>query len=302
MLIRGVRSAALACAAVMLLSACGPNPLLLPGSKPAQEATETMQALATEVQATLSAASPPSPAPADSASPAIPADSATPAPTDTAAATSTPADTATPVNTATSTVPTAHVNQNTNCRSGPGTVYDLRYTALIGVDLTIVGRTTLNDYVIVNDPNHPGQTCWLWLQYVDVSGDLSTLPLSTPPPTPTPSIGFKASYSYMEGCVGWDPGFKIENTGSLTLKSVSVSVKDNDTSTTESFSADNFDKLAGCPVANSIPKLDPGDTGYAYAHSFAYNPSGHSMHATIKVCSETGLGGTCATRSFDFTP
>jgi hypothetical protein len=290
------RSAALLGLLAILISACGPTGLLLPGSKPAREATQTMQAVATEAQATLNAASQPTPAEADTATSGPPSATATAAPSDTPAATPTSADTATP------TVPMAHVNQNTNCRTGPGTIFDLHYTAGAGTDLTIVGRTTLSDYVIVNDPNHAGQTCWLWLRYVDISGDLSVLPLSTPPPTPTPSIGFSASYSYMEGCVGWDPGFKIQNTGSLTLKSVSVTVKDNDTGTSESFSADNFDKLGGCPVANSIPKLDPGDTGYAYAHSFAYDPSGHSMHATIKVCSDTGLGGTCASRSFDFTP
>jgi len=294
--IHRVRFAALLSLSAILVSACALSGLLLPGSKPAEEATQTMQAVATEAQATLDAASQPTPAEASTATSAPPAASSTPAPSDTPAVTDTPANTPTP------TIPIAHVNQNTNCRTGPGTMYDLRYTAGAGSNLTIVGRTTLNDYLIVNDPNHPGQTCWLWLRYADVSGDTSTLPLSTPPPTPTPSIGFSASYSYMEGCVGWDPGFKIENTGSLTLKSVSVTAKDNDTGTTESFSADNFDKLGGCPVATSIPKLEPGDTGYAYAHSFAYDPSGHSMHATIKVCSETGLGGLCATRSFDFTP
>lgn len=296
MLFLRFRSAALLGLSAILISACGPAGLLLPGSKPAREATQTMQAVATEAQATLNAASQPTPADAGTATSAPPQASATPAPTDTPAATATPADTATP------TIPMAHVNQNTNCRTGPGTVYDLRYTAGAGSNLTIVGRTTISDYVIVNDPNHAGQTCWLWLRYVDVSGDISGLPLSTPPPTPTPSIGFSASYSYMEGCVGWDPGFKIENTGSLTLKSVSVTVKDKDTGTSESFSADNFDKLGGCPVATSIPKLEPGDTGYAYAHSFAYDPSGHSMNATIKVCSEAGLAGTCASHSFDFTP
>ncbi len=290
------RPLALLSLGAIILAACGPSGLLLPGSKPALEATQTMQAVGTSARATLDAASQPNPTEAATVIPGPGQASATPAATDT------PADTPTPPDTATPTVPMAHVNQNTNCRTGPGTVYDLRYTASAGMDLTVVGRTSVSDYAIVNDPNHPGQTCWLWLRYTDVSGDTSLLPLSTPPPTPTPSIGFSASYSYMEGCVGWDPGFKIVNSGSLTLKSVAVTAKDNDTGTTVSSSANNFDKLSGCPVANGIPKLAPGDTGYAYAHSFIYDPSGHSLHATITVCTETNQGGTCATRSFDFTP
>jgi hypothetical protein len=292
------RAAAIVSLSACLLASCGPSGLLLPGSKPAMDATQTMQAVATQVQATLNAAAQPTAGQAATA----PSASSTQVPSNTPAASPTASETPPPSPTSTPTTPTAHVDQNTNCRSGPAVIFDLRYTANAGTDLTVVGRTTLNDYAIVNDPNHPGQTCWLWLRYVTIHGDTSQLPLSTPPPTPTPSIGFSVSYDTMEGCVGWDPGFKIQNTGSLALKSVAVTVKDNDTDQTAVFNANNFDKLAGCPVATSIPELGPGDTGYAYAHSFAYDPSGHALHATIKVCSQVDLGGTCAVRSFDFSP
>lgn len=263
---------------------------LPPGSVPAQRATETAQAQATALQQTVDAALAASAAPT------------TPAATATEAASPTPADTPTMTLAPTSSVPIARVNQNTNCRSGNSTQFDLEYIALAGTELTITGRTTDPAYVLVENPDRPGTSCWLWTRYVDILGDISTLPVSTPPPTPTPSLAFTISYSEIDGCVGWDPEIKIVNSGGVTLKSWQMTVEDLDTSTSVTSSADNFDELSGCPVAVAHPQLNPGDSGYAYAWSFVYDPSGHSMKATVKACSQTGLGGMCATKVINFTP
>jgi uncharacterized protein YraI len=271
--------------ASVVLSGCLP-----PGSLPAENATNTAQAEQTRVQQTVDAAISGSAVP-----PTAPA-------TATEAPSATPAETATPAPTATSPVPIARVNQNTNCRSGNSTHFDLLYIALAGSELTITGRTTDSAYVLVENPDRPGTSCWLWTRYVDILGDISTLPVSTPPPTPTPSLDFTVSYSEIDGCVGWDPEIKITNTGGVTLKSWQMTVDDLDTATSVTSSADNFDELGGCPVTTAHPTLDPGESGYAYAWSFIYDPSGHSMKATVKACSQTGLGGMCATKTINFTP
>jgi hypothetical protein len=247
--------------------------------------TQTLAALATQVGATL--LSGPSAVPSD-----------TPTPPETPTETPTPPPTETP----TALTPTARLNQDTHCRSGPGLVYHSDYTGVAGTEFVIVGRTTVPEYVIVNVPGAPGRTCWLWTRYAEVFGDLSTLPLSTPPPTPTPNLQFKLTYSYLEGCVGWDPGMKVVNTGDVTFRSARITAHDTVTDTTESDSTDVFDKRSGCAVGESIPKLDPGQTGYVYANSFLYDPTGNEMEVTVKLCTETGLGGQCVTKSTTFTP
>jgi hypothetical protein len=270
--------------ASIVLAACN-FPL---GPAPDSAATATLESLATEVQATLVGVP-------------TPIDQPTPPDQPTPADTPTPVASPTPVPTATIEPARAHVNENTNCRSGPGVVYDHVYTALAGSDLVIVGRSTVADYVIVQIPGELG-TCWLWTRYVVVSGDLSSLPISTPPPTPTPGVQFDLSYGYIDSCVGWDPGFKVVNTGSATFRSSKIVVEDTVTSTDQEYINDRFDRTNGCIVQTSIPTLGPGDTGWVYAYSFLYDPTGHELEATVTLCTGPALGGTCVSRTITATP
>ncbi len=198
--------------------------------------------------------------------------------------------------------PIAIVKQNTNCRGGPDTVFKILYIALIGDELPIRRISTLVDYVLVEIPGKPGELCWLWTNYVELQGDYASLPVSTPPPTPTPVIDFKVVYDYMDGCVGWDPAFKLTNNGSVSFKSYYVYVEDSVTSTSQDHTSDNFDETSGCPIVTSIPQLDPGMTGWAHAYSFPYNPAGNAMTGSIKLCTGAGLSGTCVTKSLSFVP
>ena len=212
------------------------------------------------------------------------------------------ADTPTPVPSDTAAVPMALINQNTNCRSGPGTVFKILYIALIGDELPIIRISTLVDYVLVEIPNKPGQLCWLWTNYAQLIGNYQSLPVSTPPPTPTPAVDFNVVYDFMDGCVGWDPAFKLTNNGDVTFKSYYVNVNDSVTSTTQDHTADNFDKTSGCPIVQAIPQLDPGMTGWAHAYSFIYDPAGNAMTGSIKLCTGAGLSGTCVSKTLSFTP
>lgn len=221
--------------------------------------------------------------------------------TDTPTVTSVP-ETPTPSATFTPSIPLALILQNTNCRSGPGTVYDLLYIAMVGEQLTIELQSSLVDYVLVQIPGKPGSLCWLWTRYVEISGDIKTLQIRTPPPTPTPVIDFDVVFDYVDSCVGWDPGFKLTNIGDVTFKSYYVTLKDTVTSTTQDHTADIFDKTGGCPIVQSIPQLDPGLNGWAYAYSFIYDPAGNPMTGSIKLCTGTGLSGTCVTKPLSFTP
>jgi hypothetical protein len=138
-------------------------------------AEATITALAATIEAQNSAPTNP---PATNTSP--PGD--TPTPTETPTSTETPTVTAT----YTSTIPMVSVTTGTNCRTGPGTAYDIVYSLGVGPKAELIGKYTVANYWIIKIPN--GSTsCWLWGQYAQVEGDVSGLPEYTPPPTPTPA-------------------------------------------------------------------------------------------------------------------
>lgn len=101
-------------------------------------------------------------------------------------ATATPLLTSTPGFTSTPSVPTVTVSQNTNCRTGPGTEYDLVGGLLVGQSAEVVGKNSASGYWIIRTPGSSG-TCWLWGQFATVSGNVAGLQEYAVPPTPTPS-------------------------------------------------------------------------------------------------------------------
>jgi hypothetical protein len=120
-------------------------------------------------------------APEDPAQPPGPP-SDTPEPTATETATLIPTETHTP----TPEKPMVMVTVNTNCRIGPGAQYHLLGALLVGEKAEIIGLATSGPYVIIDNPDKPGELCWLWLEYAQITGNTNLLPLMTPPPTPTP--------------------------------------------------------------------------------------------------------------------
>jgi hypothetical protein len=101
----------------------------------------------------------------------------------TPALTGTPAQTTTV--TATYSVPMLTVRESTNCRTGPGEAYQIVFTYLSGKKLEIVGRYDLGNFWLVKSKESPTGTCWLWGQYVDVTGSYWAVSSVTPPPTAT---------------------------------------------------------------------------------------------------------------------
>lgn len=82
----------------------------------------------------------------------------------------------------------AEVQVNANCRSGPGMMYDVITWLAPGDVVHILGtyaRPDSQPWWLVESPAGP---CWVSNIVADVSGDLSTVPEVTPPPTPTPQL------------------------------------------------------------------------------------------------------------------
>jgi hypothetical protein len=218
----------------------------------------------------------------------------------------TPSFTLTPTFTLTPSVPTVSVSVETNCRTGPGTVYDKLGILPVGKTADVVGRSASSDNWIIKLPSNPAITCWLWGKYATLVGDTSGLPVIIPPPTPTPAASFNVVYTSTGACIfaTYAIKFQITNTGSLTWESNRVIALDQVTSETKEYSWDDFPNFNdfGCALDSTDPNLDAGEVGHTSSMAFSANPAGHNFTATIKVCSLDGMAGICLEKTITFTP
>ena len=81
--------------------------------------------------------------------------------------------------------PMLTVKESTHCRTGPGEEYEVVFTYLTGKQLEIVGRYDPGNFWLVKSNESPNGTCWLWGQFVDVTGSYWTVSSVTPPSTST---------------------------------------------------------------------------------------------------------------------
>ncbi len=154
----------------------------------------------------------------------------------------------------------------------------------------------------------PGDYCWLWGKYATTTGDSNSLPVFTPPPIPTSTLtpasesSFSVSYYEIENCGVWIIDFIIINTGELTFQSVTTNVTDNNTNENVVHIKDESEEFNFCILDAALNDLAPGESGYTTSDSLHYDPAGHSIDATIQVCSQKGLLGTCRVQTISFTP
>jgi hypothetical protein len=216
----------------------------------------------------------------------------------------TPTETVTPspAFTATSIVPQVSVSVATNCRTGPGKVYERVGALLVGQVAEVVGRNYDGNYWYIRNPSQSGGFCWLWGEYATLTGNFAALPAYTPPPTPTPMPAFEASYAGLEGCAAWWVDLEVTNTGGIAFESISITIRDTVTDVVESMYADVFEDLDGCSESSAKDTLNVGATRIVSAPAFDYDPSEHKLRATITLCSRDGQNGTCITDTIKFTP
>jgi hypothetical protein len=230
----------------------------------------------------------------------------TPPPSSTSQFTYTPLPTYTPQATSTSGTPMVSVSVQTNCRSGPGTAYDILGVLPVGQSAEVVGRSVYSDNWIIKLPSNPAITCWLWVQYATVVGDTAGLPVFNPPPTPTPSPTFTVVYTGTIYCAPqYAFRFDITNNGSITWQSIQITITDNTTAAVFVHSLDTFRSYNGCTLDLDQQDLTPGETGPVSNVSpgqIGYNPAGHSFTAVFRLCSENGLAGTCLEKTLSFNP
>ncbi len=207
----------------------------------------------------------------------------------------------TPLFTATPLVPQITVSVATNCRVGPGKIYDRVGALLVGEVAEVFGMDPTGTYWYIRNPDSGGY-CWLWGEYATLVGNLSALPIYTPPPTPTPVPALEASYDGLETCAGWWVDIRLKNTGGVTFRSVSITLRDTTNDTVLSMSADSFTDNDGCTGSSTRDTLSPGDSRVVSTPAFAYDPTGHNIRATVTVCSNKGVSGLCVSQVINFKP
>jgi hypothetical protein len=255
-------------------------------------ATQTMQALATEVELTMH------PDTAVLGESASESESENEAPE--AAVTASPTVTLTP----TLGAPMVSVSVDTNCRFGPGNVYEYEGALLVGEQARVTGKLADESYWYIENPDPPPPHCWIWGMYAQISGDTSGLPILTPPPTPTETpipVDFSLSIDTAGSCMTWGVFLWVENTGSVAFKSSRVSLTDSDLGETTTTDANWFPDIKACILASPPDSLPPGAGSYLSAFGFSANPTGDNVSVTVRLCTEDGLGGDCVQKSVSGT-
>lgn len=250
----------------------------------------------------------------------------------TAVESSTPTITLTATNTATETPtvtsifsPTPEaamisVSVATNCRNGPGKVYDYEGALLIGKTVQILARESTGDYWYIHNPETTDDLyCWIWGKYATITGDVSVLPMYTPPPTPTATPtsdatitptatatkkasdgSFVVSYNNTDTCSpNWWTDYKLRNNGLISFQSMKITIKDMSNSNTFEKSSNVFTDLGGCSTSAEKDVLDPGDILIFSGPNFSYDPSGHLLRISLTLCTGNAQKGTCVKQNFD---
>ena len=207
-----------------------------------------------------------------------------------------------PIFTSTPLVPLISVSVATNCRVGPGRIYDRVGALLVGQTAEVFGRNDTSNYWYIRNPNRSGEFCWLWGEYASLTGNLGALPVYTPPHTPTPMPNFEPSFVGKDSCSGWWVDIELENTGGIQFKSYSLTLRDTVTDTVLSAYADGFTDNTGCLDSTTRTNLNPGSSRVISSPAFSYDPAGHKLRATITLCSNLGQSGTCVTKVIEFKP
>ena len=219
-------------------------------------------------------------------------------PTLTAEPTSSPA----PDFTATPSIPTISVSVDTNCRVGPGAIFERVGILLVGETAEIVGREPKGEYWYIRNPDEVPEYCWVWGEYATISGN--TLPLLYLSPPPPPNASFGLSFVKLQTCNNYWVDFRLENKSGVLFKSMSITVTDTSTNpvTTVAKTENGFTNSDACGMPVMTPTLVPGGFVAVSSPQVAYNPSGHSMVAKVTVCTDENQSGTCLTQEITFKP
>lgn len=95
--------------------------------------------------------------------------------------------------------------EDTNCRKGPGVMYDIVGKLLVGQTSDVVAKYQNGKFWLIKNPANPTEVCWVWDQTTKVTGNIVSLPEATPPATPAVTLNLTiyaviSPITYSGGC------------------------------------------------------------------------------------------------------
>ncbi len=129
-----------------------------------------------------------------------------------------PAATPLPTLTATPTIPIAWpLDKGVNCRIGPGTEWVVNGYLLVGETAPIQGKNSDASWWYVATPSEPGSLCWVAASVTLTAGNLSGLPVISPPQAKVTKVNVKLDPKEitLPGCMG--PVQPIEIRGTIEV-------------------------------------------------------------------------------------
>jgi hypothetical protein len=223
-------------------------------------------------------------------------------PTSTSAPTGTPLPSPTLEFTPTPDRPLISVVVDTFCRTGPGKEYEKVGILLVGETTEIVGRHASGEYWYVRNPDVGVDFCWMSGEYALISGNTTVLLVQTPPLAKP--VDFEITYLGMGKCSNefWSD-IRLKSISDQLFESVSLTVRDLDTNTFRSASANDFTFIDGCGGPQEPDNyLIQGGTVRVSTPSFPYNLNSHNMSISITLCTDSDLRGQCVIKSLSYIP
>ncbi len=274
---------------LFFLAACNLPQNTAPGNLPSSATPNAP--LASSVPLTATLPSPPVPTNPPSLTPS-------PLPSATATLTLTPTITLTP----TPSTPMISVSVDTNCRSGPGKAYDRVGALMVGETAEVLARDPSGLFWYIPNPDRAGTSCWVWGQYATIEGETASLPVFTPPPTPTPAQAFAIkNVKLFTGCVGTSFYIQVANTGQTNWQSYRVNVTDLNTSATDVDQANGFAAAnVVCGPSLSIDALTPGQDGYIFYYNIG--SASHKMRFVVTLYGNDNQQGVHITHTIEYHP
>ena len=204
---------------------------------------------------------------------------------------------------------TISVTRPTHCRSGPGKLFEIVGSLLVGMKANVIGRDSTNQYWYIENPYVYTEYCWVWGQYAEFEGNSQLVPVVTSPPTPTgtgsaiPTLDFDLRGSGFQSCNGvfW-MNIEITSASQSIFESVKVELWDRDKSITRVLATNNFVAAIGCDDLKVNDKVTTGVAVLVSSAKFDYNFKGHAMQASVTVCTEDDMKGICTMKQIPLAP
>jgi hypothetical protein len=203
-------------------------------------------------------------------------------------------------------------DNDTNCRSGPGTSYPIITKIDAGNKLQAIARSEGDEFFYVRYFDTANHYCWVWKGTSYVTGNTHAVPMYTTVPTKAPSItptvesGFNVSYKSLQTCSSkYSLLFNVMNTGNITWKSIKIVVQDNTKGVTVTHTSNSFTGYTGCNVTQTQSDLATGEPGLVSTYNpgeFSFDPTGDSLTITVSLYSSIDNSGTVVSKTFSIKP